>query len=344
MYKCHFLVVLFLALPLVGCQLSGRDSSGAREGYFTWVDEQGQVRHTPIPKASVDNNGDKSQGSDAKSAGTDDAESASSGADHDEFNLENYPDGNQLEKDGYIRPGEPQPYFTWQDAQGNFRVSYYVPDTRSAVEKGRIKPPVQLTEASIYQAAEGTGAAGLPEGADPAALAVLDMESESESFFEKWSRQCCQSMDRKELEEWQRGREFGVDMDETAPVHSFSTGNSPYRLVRLPSAKVHNDFILHLRSYAKDGVFVPSVAFLDDAFAPLRIVTDLVAEYVPESWHRHGYLHAYIPVFPGRGERWMVIFTRDSDLAGQTVIEGEYGPEAIPHTRTGELGLSREAE
>ncbi|MCL7945834.1 MalM family protein [Marinobacter sp. ATCH36] len=337
MYIRHLLVVTCLAVAMSGCQSSRSGSSGGGEGYFTWVDEQGQVRHTPIPKSS----GEDADEHPAVSAVS---EGASSETYDDEFNLENYPDGNQLEKDGYIRPGEPQPYFTWRDAEGNFRVSYYQPDTRSAVEKGRIKPPVQLTEASIHQAGEMSGTTVLPEGADPDAMAVLGMQPDEESFFEKWSGQCCQDLDRTETEKWQRGREFAVDMDRTAPVHSFSTGVSPYRLVRLPSAETHNDFILHLRSFAKDGVFVPSVAFLDASFVPLRIVTDLVAQYDPESWHSHGYLHAYIPVFPGRGERWAVIFTRDEDLAGQTVVEGKYGPDAIPHARTGELGLSREGE
>lgn len=350
MCKCHLLVVTCLVVAMAGCQSSGSTSSAGREGYFTWVDEQGQVRHTPIPEAAADNEkadderGQKDQGEAQRADGTKSRENSASQEYDDEFNLENYPDGNQLEKDGYIRPGEPQPYFTWRDAEGNFRVSYYQPDTRSAVEKGRIKPPVELTEASIHQAGAVSGEAALPEGADPEAMAVLGMEPNAESFFAQWSRECCRNMDRAESEDWQQGREFGIDMDETAPVHSFSTGDSPYRLVRLPSAETHNDFILRLRSFANNGVFVPSVAFLDASFAPVRVVTDLVAEYVPESWHSHGFLQAYIPVFPRRGERWMVLFTRDEDLAGQTVIEGKYGPEAIPHTRTGEVGLSREGE
>lgn len=342
MFKYHFLVASCLVIAMAGCQSSGQDSTGSREGYFTWVDEQGQVRYTPIPETPADTDEGKERDGSPDPQSSSSSGKASSEGYHDEFNLDNYPDGDQLAKDGYVRPGEPQPYFSWRDAQGNVRVSYYKPDTRSAVEKGHIRPPVQLTEASIYHPGEDTGAAGLPEGADPEALAVLGLESGAETFFDKWSRQCCRNLDRTESESWQTGREFGIDMDETAPSHTFSTGDSRYRLVRLPSEKKHNDFILHLRSFARDGVFVPSVAFLDASFKPLRIVTDLVAEYVPEAWHRHGYLHAYIPVFPGRGERWMLIFTRDSDLDGQTVFEGEYGPKAIPHTRTGELSLSRE--
>lgn len=331
MCKRHFLVLACLAFVLVGCQSSGSGSSGSREGYFTWVDDQGQVRHTRIPRSSSDD--------DEKVTGeaTDEEDAADN-----EFNLKNYPDGNQLEKDGYVRPGEPKPYFTWTDAQGNVRASYYQPDTRSAVEKGRIKPPLELTDASVYQAMEDAEDGALPQGASPEALAVLGMESGGGSFFERWAGQCCETLERGESEGWQQGREFGVAIDESAPVHRFATGQSPYRLIRLPSAKERDDFILRLRSFAKDGVFVPSVAFLDASLRPQRIVTDLVADFVPESWHSHGYLEAFIPVFPGRGERWMLVFTRDSDLTGQTVIEGKYGPEAIPHTRTGELGLSRE--
>ena len=343
MSKCHLMVIVCLALVLNGCQSSGPDASGSREGYFTWVDEQGRVQHSPIPQSSDESDDGKGpETSDA--AESPDSGGVSSSEYHEEFNLENYPDGNQLEKDGYIRPGDPKPYFTWRDAQGNVRVSYYQPDTRTAVEKGRIKPPIQLTEASIHQPGETAGPPGLPEDADPEAMAVLGIDPDEESFFQQWAGQCCQALERSEPEQWQEGREFGVSMGDSAPQHSFSTGNSHYRLVRLPSADQYTDFILHLKSFNHDGMFVPSVAFLDASFAPVRIVTDLMASYVPESWSQYGYLHSYIPVFPSRGERWMVIFTREADLAGQTVIEDKYGPKAIPHTRTGELSLSRAGE
>lgn len=344
MYRHRFMVVVCMALVLTGCQSSGSGASGGREGYFTWVDEQGRVRHSPIPENSAVKEDKNDNAGGGREDDKDIAEESSSSGYDEEFNLENYPDGNQLEKDGYIRPGDPKPYFTWTDARGNIRVSYYQPDTRTAVEKGRIKPPIQLTEASIHQAGDGPEASVLPEGADPEALAVLGMDASEETFFEQWSRRCCRDIEQSEPEPWQEGREFGVSVGQSAPRHGFSTGESHYRLIRLPSAGEHNDFILHLKSFNRDGVFVPSVAFLDRSFAPLRIVTDLVASYVPESWHQYGYLHSYIPVFPGRGERWMVIFTRNTDLEGQAVIKGKYGPRAIPHTPTGELSLSREGE
>ncbi|MEP1005556.1 MAG: hypothetical protein ABJG91_19400, partial [Marinobacter sp.] len=166
MLKCRYVVVACLTLALNGCQLSGSDSSGSREGYFTWVDEQGRVRHSPIPQGSGESDDSEyTEATDdhgrASSAESSTPEDDASSRYHQEYNLENYPDGNQLEKDGYVRPGEPKPYFTWRDAQGNLRVSYYQPDTRTAVVKGRIKPPIQLTEASIHQSGETVESPGL---------------------------------------------------------------------------------------------------------------------------------------------------------------------------------------
>lgn len=52
---------LFLAALLGGCQIGGSTVS-EREGYFTWVDEQGRVRYSPIARAgSRDSDSDASE-------------------------------------------------------------------------------------------------------------------------------------------------------------------------------------------------------------------------------------------------------------------------------------------
>jgi hypothetical protein len=326
MYRRCLITVLSLMIFLAGCQLPGGKPSGAKEGYFTWVDEQGQVRQTLIP---VDGSPDENE---------DWAETP-----HSEFNLQNYPDGDSLAAQGHIRPGDPEPYFTWRDARGNVRVSYYRPDTRTAVEKGDIKPPLELTEASIYQAGDKSadrepGSEDLPQGADAMAAAVLGLDERDAPFFVRWAEACCDTLDRSAYIDWEPGREFGVTLEESSPAFDFITGNSHYRLVRLPETK---DFILRLRSFDQRGLFVPSVAFLDSEFRPLRLVTDLVAEFVPESWRQHGYLRSYIPVFPSREERWLLIYTTSEDIEGQTVIDTRYGPRAIAHQPTGQIGLVR---
>ena len=363
----NYMVAVSLAALLSGCQFPSGKPFGAKEGYFTWVDEQGQVRQTripdtvePIESAAAKNSPLQTQapqGSHSDSAQSGDSASeepqAGAAAEHDEFNLENYPDGDALAERGFIRPGDPEPYFTWRDAQGNVRVSYYQPDTRTAVEKGEIEPPLQLTRASVYEASSAPVEAKLPEEADPLASAVLGLDGGIAPFFERWSEACCATLDRSNHVNWDMGREFGVDVDENLPRHSFVSGSSHYRLIGLPLAPsdhkeadelerpVAKDFILRLRSFDQKGMFVPSVAFLDRDFKPVRLVTNLVADYIPESWATHGHLRSYIPVFPSRGERWMLVYTTRQDLAEQTVIETRFGPRAIEHQPKGQLGLVR---
>lgn len=339
-------IVAALAAILAGCQLGGLPTS-EREGYFTWVDEQGRVRYSPIPeKTSAEDKESEARPASAAAA----ADSAGQEQEkppalqpEEEYTLENYPDAEQLARDGYVRPGQPRPYFTWRDAEGNIRVSYYTPDTRTDVQKGRVAPPVEITPASIHQ----PGAASQPEspveGYDPDALTILGVEQE-DSFFSRFARSCCQNLSTQERRSWVSGREFEVDIGDASERHDFATGTSPFALVALPDPRKHPDFVFRLRSFARDGLFVPSLAFLDEELRPVRVVTDMAMGFEPEGWHSRAYLQAWIPAFPARGERWMVIFTRSDDLRSQTVVETGQGPKSIPHVSTGELGLELVAQ
>lgn len=338
-------VVSTVAVLAVGCQVGGTPVS-EREGYFTWVDEQGRVRYSPIvekPAEKSDAGVEPASVSADGEAGNGDEPDASRMSrtleEETEYTLENYPDATELAKDGYVRPGERQPYFTWRDAEGNVRVSYFQPDTRSEEEKGRVPPPIELTPASIYHAGPDLAPEEPVSGSDPDAFAVLGIESGNEDYFARFRKFCCRGLGTRNHEEWQKGREFGVDIDRQSPVHDFLTGTSPFQLIDLAGVADRTDFIVRIRSYNQDGVVVPSLVFLDSEFEPVRLVTDLVSPYEPETWSRRGYLEAWVPVFPAEGERWLVIFTRDEDVKRQTVIETDRGPKAIPHVVHGEIGL-----
>ena len=165
---------LLLATSLAGCQIGGSVVSG-REGYFTWVDEQGRVRYSPIAGTT----GEQPEQPAGKEGG--DADAAGTGPkpelrEETKYTLENYPDAGQLERDGYVRPGEPQPYFTWRDAEGNVRVDYYQPDTRSDRQKGLVAPPVRITAARVYHAGPDTADRAPVPGHDPDAFAILGIE------------------------------------------------------------------------------------------------------------------------------------------------------------------------
>lgn len=317
---------------LAGCQVGGATVSD-REGYFTWVDEQGRVRYSPIaeePSATRGVSDDPAEGEEKPQA----KPSA------DEFNATNYPDAEGLRRKGYVREGDKQPYFTWQDAEGNVRSTPYQPDTRTDEEKGFVAPPVNITPASVYLASDRPLAADPVAGYDPDAFAILGVAQGNGSYLERFAGTCCQTLESESHERWQEGREFGVHLTENSPVHEFLSGESPYQLIALPYGERPEGRVMRLRSFANNGIFVPSVVFLNNEFAPVRLVTDLVSKFEPENWHRRGYLEARIPVLRVKEERWVLIFTREKDLEGQTVVETRRGPRKIPHVTTGEFGLS----
>lgn len=302
--------------------------------YFTWVDEQGRVRYSPMVGS-----GDQGEGA----TGDPEQEAGAATDAEAEFTLENYPDAGQLADDGYVRPGTRPPYYTWRDAQGNVRVSYYRPHTRDDRHNEKAAAEAQITPARVYR----SGIAGVPgvsAGADPDVLAVMGLEADTGGALAWFSGTCCAGLDSRDHEPWQPGREFAVHINEDSPRHRFATGVSHFQIVSLSAVANRPDFIMVLRSYNHKGVFVPSLAFLDRNLEPVRLVTDLLEVYEPGNWHRRGYLEARVPVFPGQGERWLVIFTRDQDLASQTVMETDQETLAIPHVATGELGLNMAGE
>jgi len=340
--------VVFAALGAIfsGCQIGGSTVS-EREGYFTWVDEQGRVRYTPIGEASpaaVPSTGqdapvqDASDGPEALNGKSPDR-SAEKSAD-EEFTPSNYPDAEELRSRGYQREADRPPYFTWRDADGNVRTTYYQPDTRTDEEKGFVAPPAGTTPASVYRTGDVAEPSEPVTGNDPDVFTILGIEGAGDNYLERFAETCCQALDSKNHERWQEGREFGIYLTEDSPVHRFLTGESPYQLVAFPDGDRPQGQLIRLRSFASKGVFVPSVVFLDNELNPVRLVTDLVSDFEPENWHRRGFLEARIPVPENTKERWMLLFTRDEDLEGQTVIETDRGPQKIPHVRIGEFGLT----
>ncbi|MCG7199338.1 MalM family protein [Marinobacter pelagius] len=338
---CRQILLVAAVAVVAGCQVGGAPVS-EREGYFTWVDEQGRVRYSPIPDqpeaGGTDTQKRVSAGEQASVPPETGKHGTSGLEEDDEYTLENYPDAEQLARDGYVRPGEPRPYFTWRDAEGNIRVSYYTPDTRTDVQKGRVAPPVEITPARIHQPGPAPEPAAPVEGYDPDAFAILGIEGK-DRFFDRFASRCCETITARERQAWPPGREFEVDIRGASDRHDFSTGSSPFALLALPSAREYPDFVFRLRSFARDGLFVPSLAFLDGNLRPVRVVTDMAMVFEPESWHSRAYLEAWLPAFPARGERWVLIFTRAEDLRGQTVTETKRGPLSIPHASEGELSL-----
>ncbi len=331
-------LLLVTVSVLAGCQFgSGNSHVAEREGYFTWVDEQGRVRYTRIPESEAPEKSTQEVGS--QDTPVNDPFLASTPPKEDDFTDENYPDGQALADRGFVRDGQRQPYFTWLDAEGNVRVSYYTPDLDSK-SKGTRSSPINLTPASVHLPSKSVGEVEPVEGYDPNAFAILGIEKNLTSEFDEFVEYCCEGLANRDYQNWVEGSEFGVQMDGNSPNHRFSSGESPFQLIALPLSVSNSGFVMRLRAYDHHGVFVPSLAFLNREFQVVRMVTDLVMDYTPENWHRRGYLEAWVPALPDQGERWLVLYTRSQDLGKQTVIATESGPKAIPHTGTGELGIA----
>lgn len=252
-----------------------------------------------------------------------------------DYNLRNYPDGDELAKKGFLREGDPLPYYTWRDAQGNVRVDYYRPEPGFEKKKSASETP-KLSEAMVLDGSRSQA----DNKMSAEAIAVMELD-QSGSLMDEWASRCCVDLPVKDIADWDDSRAFQVDIDEMAPEYPFATGESAYRLMKLPKSSDAAAFVMRLRSYVGSGVFVPTLVFLDKDMRTRRLVTEVAFDYKPESWHRHGYIEARVPVFPAEGDRWLLIMSRGEDQHDQTVVETDKGPLVIPHKATGLLGVTQ---
>lgn len=349
--------IVFCLIGLAACAGPEREPDGR---YYTWVDASGQVRHTRIADERIEDRvtpsgpraaagrGESEADSDGRSTApdADDTSTSSSqssravssttgeSADRDvsAYTLENYPDGNELARQGFVREDGPKPYFTWRDATGKLRNTPYRPDADAFTEEAVSDGP------SLTSARERVPQSGSP-APDPEALANMGVESKGPSLIARWQQACCGSLPVADAVSWDAGRAFGAGLVPSGPVHEFVSGESHYRLVSLPPGEKAPALVLRLRSYVRDGVVVPTLVFLDQSMSVRRLVTDIAYRFEPESWSRRGYLEARLAAYPAQGEAWLLILTRQDDQQGQTVYETTDGPEVIPHAATGEIGL-----
>lgn len=271
--------------------------------------------------------------------------SASEGKDS-QFNLKNYPDGEDLARHGYVRDPNHRPFFSWFDALGIEHTTPYQPppDKKELESTARAdKSATSIQTRSLYTQARVLRpgmARGIPKNANPAAIKFLGLDK-TPSLFAHFKSYCCKGVSKSNELTLPPDRSFEVGLTDSSPVHRFDTGVSPYRLVRLP--KGGGAYDLQVRSFVHHGVFVPSLVFLTGKFRVTRVMTDMVFDYVPENWYRYGFLHARVAVHPEKGERWLLIYTRKQDLKDETIVTHDGRSLTIPHKATGSLALEKVA-
>lgn len=331
--------------------LSGCATDPGQEGrYYTWVDETGQVRTSPIVEAANPlEERAKAVGRDAQSARSSARQSSDSDgntipsmgeasanaagvpatAASAPYTLEHYPDGNEVEKAGRKLREQDLPYFTWRDAEGRQFVTPYYPAAPSTVRAARLSATRAPSQAQIY----GPEAASM---ATSEAWQRLGLD-QTRSVFEMFTVGCCERFKGIDEAVLPGGRSALVDVDAQAPRFPFATGRSHYRLVRLEAPENGRTRTLEIRSVVNQSVFVPSLIFMDASMTPSRVVTQIVFEHLPERWHRRATLRAYLDVPPD--ESWVLIMSTAEDARGVTFVEGDGETRAIPHGALGSLAL-----
>ncbi|WP_172962291.1 MalM family protein [Hydrocarboniclastica marina] len=326
--------------------------------YYTWVDEQGELRTTIVnepklrtgdksPATSPDAPpGDESQPS--QSRDLEDRPPAGAGlfgrpSDDPVFNLENFPDAEALEAAGYVREGDPQPFFTWTDATGTVLNSPFNPGKEKNLQ--REKEAVSLLDTAgatkFSEARTSRRAGALPAEAGPNAATVLGLQGDSPELVERFDAVCCEALRRGDIHQLDTDRGTSVRVDGSSPVFDFPTGRSPYRIVQLPEQA--NLVPLTIRSFIDGGVFLPTLVFLDADWRPIRVVTDIEFTYEPESWYRYGYLEASLPVESEAQERWLVVLSKSEDLRGEGLRASSTDaslPDKVRAAGSGEIELS----
>lgn len=320
------------------------------EKYTTWVDEKGDIQHSikpeekgafvgvpDLPKEATPQ-GKVSSGNfpDLVNSGTESKKSKNK-FDLTDINPSEFVDGDELVKSGYVKPEDDIAHYTWKDAEGNYQTTVY---RRKGQQKILLNPPAEASapmRVSSYVEVSIDDKGVLAE-ANPEALKVMGVE-DTQTILEDFSSRCCASIETDFVSELQFDEPRLLEITKKSATHLFSTGKSSYEIIQLPVSKSH--YYLRVRSFEREGVMIPSIAFLNGEFLPTRLVYDATSEYHPETWARYGFLESTFLVRPMMTDKYLLVFTQRRDLNSQTIIgqSTEISEKFIKHSGTGSFEL-----
>lgn len=258
-----------------------------------------------------------------------------------------YIDGYDL-LEGRIQQPSRQPFFVTRDLDGNEQITFYSPTlAKEARDKAQTEP--QFSEATIYSAnSEKIIQARLPADADPQALAILMSASQSQDdYFTGFAKHCCEHLPKAGVKVLQFGRSEHLRLTEELLPYRFTEGDSRYLIFKLPTSK--EDYVLELRAFIRKykaegvshGVFFPQLVTLSKSLKPLRIITNPVLSYSPETWSSYAYLQGVFEVdrTKGQEEEYMLVNTTREQLKLSSQYYVGEQLVAIEHMKYGSLGV-----
>lgn len=256
-----------------------------------------------------------------------------------------YVDGDELEQNNFVRPGEAQRYYTWRDAEGRMVNSPYDGKDAAAVSASRPQNVVAKKEvAKISTFDQIPSVKSASSDADANALKILGIkanavEEKQAQISNFLGEACCLELDFEFITELPLDDEFLVEVNRTSKRHIFLSGKSAYELVLLPDAD--KDYLVRFKTFINDEAFLPTFVYLDEKFLPVRIVTNISTTYTPENWFRYAYLEGVVDAkVSTAGERYILIITTRKGVESKTFFVDEKAKDiTISHGELGSLEL-----
>ena len=287
--------------------MEGSPAGGeAKRRYFTWVDASGALQssfHVAAPEPTTQAAGKQASGSDSLDG--------------------NYVDSEWLEEHNFQTEDRSKAYFTWVDEQGRVRNSLVGPAVES-VKQAAV--PLEFSEGRQVQfsrlAPPLPGLDGQAADAWQSARKGADLPTEMTEQHRELLERCCEQLAESDFIELSTEEPRYEEFNHLSPRLKLAQLDSRYVAVKLPVSSQR--YGLRVRSFANRQLVYPSLLFLDASRRPTRLVSEAVSTLHPESWYRYAFLEGVVPVFGGRGERYVLLLTTEEDLARRTLDNRPY--------------------
>lgn len=286
--------------------------------YYTWVEADGRIHNTEYAQKP-----ERIETQELVIAG---GELAS-----------DYIDADELERRGFVRDGEEQPYYTWVDGTGRvvnspYRPPAYVDKRKQPIAYTDQKAFIYGSQASVKLLSSANSLADVLPEMDVKPNSVISVDTK---LALRLRETCCQQIATDQFYPLGPSDPVFEKLSDLSPRYQFPMGESFFIPIKLPVSR--QTFGVKIRSFVKKGVFYPVVLMLDKNREPTRYINDAVTEYHPETWDRYGYIEGRIKISPRSGERYMVVFSSKQEYQSVFAVNNAIDLERLPYSGYGEL-------
>ena len=283
----------------VGFQINPKSAKERKRKYYTWVEADGRTHNTEYAATpqKIEKKEQVLQGGVLAS---------------------DFVDADQLARQGFMRDGDENPYYTWVDPTGRLVSSQYQP---GPAYSGVSKNVIDYTEGNQHvfnQKLVATDSIQISKNESlGAVLPAMDQKPQSVITLDKKlaariKDTCCAQLAPSSFYPLSPDVSVYEKLNELSPSYDFPTGHSYFIPIRLPVSQ--QTYGIKVKSFAQKGLFYPVLLFLDENRQPTRYVTDAVVEYHEETWNRYAHLEGRIQIKPSYKERFVLVFTTEEDL------------------------------